>query len=259
MSILAFMIRVRNLAHRFGDNTVLRDINLDINKGAIAAIMGSSGGGKTTLLRCMAGLLKPSEGAVEILDKDIWKMSEEEFGEIRKHIGVVFQGAALFDYLNVFDNIVFGAVRQRKYKRQELEELVSEMLEMVGLEGTEEKYPGELSGGMKKRVGLARALATHPDILFYDEPTSGLDPIIAYAIDGLIAEIRERVQATSIIVSHDLNSVLRVAHRIIFLFEGEIIADDTPETFMQSKDPRIKELVEKAEATRVEAATKIST
>ena len=253
MSILAFMIRVRNLAHRFGDNQVLHGINLDIKKGDIAAIMGSSGGGKTTLLRCMAGLLKPSEGSVEILEKDIWKMSEEEFDEIRKHIGVVFQGAALFDYLSVFDNIIFGAIRQRKHSRQELEELVKEMLEMVGLEGTEEQYPGELSGGMKKRVGLARALATHPEILFYDEPTSGLDPIIAYAIDGLIAEIGERVQATSVIVSHDLISVLRVARRIIFLFEGEIIADETPESFMKSKDSRIKELIEKAEAMHVEA------
>lgn len=257
VSILALMIRVRNLSHRFGEKVVLRDISFEVRKGETLAIMGGSGGGKTTLLRCMAGLLPPTSGTVEILEKDFYHSPERVVEEMRRRIGVVFQGAALFDYLNVFDNVTFGVKRQKKMSLEELEQLVKTRLELVGLDGTEKLFPSELSGGMRKRVGVARALASDPEILFYDEPTSGLDPILAYAIDGLIKEVSDKTHATSIVVSHEVNSVLRIADRVIFLHEGRIEADARPSEFVNSKDERIRELIDKAEAVHVEPEVEI--
>ncbi|MBA3725192.1 MAG: ATP-binding cassette domain-containing protein [Armatimonadetes bacterium] len=245
------MIRVRDLTHRFGTNTVLQGVSLDVFKGETVAVMGSSGGGKTTLLRCMAGLLEPTCGCVELFGKDIQACKPRELEEIRRKVGVVFQGAALFDYLDVADNISFAAVRQRSLGTDEVLELVAKSLETVGLVDTGSLYPNELSGGMRKRVGIARALATDPEILFYDEPTSGLDPVTAYAIDGLIKEVDEKLQATSILVTHDLNSALRVADRIVFLHTGSIIFDDSPAKFVEFDDPRVAEVIEKARSEKV--------
>jgi phospholipid/cholesterol/gamma-HCH transport system ATP-binding protein len=163
-------------------------------------------------------------------------------------LGVVFQGSALFDYLNVSDNIAFGVMRQRNLSRAELENLVADKLGLVGLPGIEKLMPSELSGGMKKRVGVARALASDPELLFYDEPTSGLDPITAYALDGLIRHVAGKTGATSVVITHDLHSVLRVATRVVFLYEGEIVYDGSASGFHDSKDPRIADVVAKAEA-----------
>jgi phospholipid/cholesterol/gamma-HCH transport system ATP-binding protein len=245
------MIRVRDLTHRFGENTVLKSISLDVEKGETLAVMGGSGGGKTTLLRCMAGLLEPTSGSVEVLGTDFYRSRESERDGLRRHIGVVFQGSALFDYMTVRDNVSFAAVRRARLTPSDVDKLVAERLDTVGLAGTEALYPSQLSGGMKKRVGVARALATDPEILFYDEPTSGLDPVTAYAIDALIREVAAKVGATSIVVTHDLNSVLRVADRVVFLEKGEVIADSEPKEFLGSTDPRIRELITKAEAEQL--------
>ncbi len=212
------------------------------------AIMGSSGGGKTTLLRCMSGLLKPVSGRVEIAGKSIYDIRESEFVSIQEKIGILFQGAALFDYLSVFENVGFGVVRRNKLSKEQLKNLVKEKLSLVGLSDIESLMPDELSGGMRKRVGLARALATDPKILFYDEPTSGLDPITAYSIDSLIREIAQKLNVTSVVISHDLHSVLRVSDRVVFLDKGELAFDGTPNEFHDSKNERILEVIEKAEA-----------
>ncbi len=241
------MIRVAGVTHRFGEKTVLNDVSLHVSACETVAIMGGSGEGKTTLLRCMAGLLRPTEGVVELFGVDICTAPERKLEEIRRRVGVVFQGAALFDYLNVADNVSFGVVRRGRLNGEEIAELVAKKLKLVGLEGTERLMPSELSGGMRKRVGLARALAADPEILFFDEPTSGLDPVTAYSIDSLIREIGKELFTTSVVVSHDLHSVMRVADRVVFMFEGEVLADTTPEEFHRSDDPRIREAIEKAE------------
>lgn len=247
------MIRITSLTVRFGQTTVLRDISLEIPKGQTIAIMGASGGGKTTLLRCMSGLLRPTEGSVEVLGVNLNSASERDMDAVRLKMGVVFQGAALFDYLNVRDNVAFGVCRHRRLSVQELNTLVSDKLSLVGLEGSEGFMPSELSGGMRKRVGLARALATDPEILYYDEPTSGLDPITAYSIDALIKDVGAKLGTTSVIVTHDLHSVMRVSQRVVFLYEGSIIEDGAPEQFLNSKDPRIREIIDKSEATIISA------
>ncbi len=245
------MIRVRGLSHRFGDRVVLSEIDVDVSAGETVAIMGSSGGGKTTLLRCMAGLLRPTSGTVELFDVNLYSASSSERAQVRKRLGVVFQGSALFDYLNVHDNVAFGAERHLKLTRKALSEMVAEKLGLVGLEGTERLYPSELSGGMKKRVGLARALAMNPEVVFYDEPTSGLDPVTAYAIDALIREVSEKTNVTSVVVTHDVSAVMRVADRVLFLHDGRIAADLPPERFRNSKDPAIAEIVEKSQAESI--------
>ena len=236
------MLTVKDLSHSFGDKQVLKDINLHVDKGEILAIMGSSGGGKTTLLKCISGLLKPTVGEIEVDGVDVVKSPEEA----RRHMGLVFQYAALFDYLDVSENVLFGVRRMRHLKKQEAQQLVADKLEEVGLTGSENLMPSELSGGMRKRVGLARALAMEPTVLLYDEPTSGLDPVTAYSIDQLIVETRDRRRATSVVVSHDVTSVFRVADRIAFLHLGDLLFDGTPEQFREAQEGPIGELVDKA-------------
>ena len=242
------MIRVRDLTHRFGDKTVLGGISLEVSKGETVAVMGSSGGGKTTLLRCMAALLEPTAGTVELFGTNIYTCSTKELEAIRHKVGVVFQGAALFDYLDVENNILFAVQRQRDLSRSDQKALVARLLSTVGLEGIERLQPNELSGGMRKRVGLARALASEPEILFYDEPTSGLDPVTAYAIDGLIKEIDVNMHATSVVVTHDISSALRIADRVIFINNGKVLADAPPSEFVELDDPVIRGLIYAAEA-----------
>lgn len=241
------MLTVKNLDHSFGENQVLSGINLHVTKGEILAVMGSSGGGKTTLLKCISGLLKPTNGEITVDGVDVIASPEEA----RRHMGLVFQYAALFDYLNVADNVLFGVRRMKHLKKKEERELVRDRLEEVGLTGNEDLMPSELSGGMRKRVGLARALAMEPTVLLYDEPTSGLDPVTAYSIDQLIVETRDRRNATSVVVSHDVTSVFRVADRIAFLDNGDLLFDGTPDEFRRAQDGPIGELVNKARAETI--------
>lgn len=238
------MLVVRDLVRAFGKNVVLDGISLEVPEGEILAIMGSSGGGKTTLLRCIAGLLKPTSGCVEVDGINV----QVEPDRARRTMGMVFQSAALFDYLDVEENVLFGVKRWTKLGKEEQHELVRGTLERVGLKGAEELMPAELSGGMRKRVGIARALALNPKLMLYDEPTTGLDPITSYTIDALIEEIRRERTMTSLVVSHDVSSVFRVADRIAFLHKGALIFIGTPEQFRKADDPAIRELVEKAYA-----------
>ena len=226
------MVTVKDLDKVYDDRVILKSVNLDVKQGEIVAIMGSSGGGKTTLLRCISGLTPITKGEVLVDGIDVTKDPEEA----RRHMGMVFQSAALFDYMNVEENVLFGIKRQLKLKNADQKELVQESLERVGLQDEGKKMPAELSGGMKKRVGIARALAIRPRVLLYDEPTTGLDPITTYTIDSLIANLRKELNVTSIVVSHDVSSVFRVADRIAFLHAGDLIFEGTPEAFSKTKE-----------------------
>jgi phospholipid/cholesterol/gamma-HCH transport system ATP-binding protein len=238
------VVNVKDISHRFDVNWVLKDINFSVQPGEIAVIMGSSGGGKTTLLKCIAALLTPTKG--EILVDGVSVVKEPELA--RSKMGLVFQYAALFDSLNVEDNILFGLRRRGGVSSSEEKEVLDRLLEQVGLSDVESKLPNELSGGMRKRVGLARALAMEPQVLLYDEPTSGLDPVTAYSIDQLIVDTRDRIGLTSIVVSHDVSSIFRVADRIIFLHQGEILFNGSPDEFRDKQDGPIGELIRKANA-----------
>lgn len=238
------MIEIHEVSHWFGSKQVLDDINLRVENSEIIAIMGSSGGGKTTLLRCISGLLKPTQGKITVDGCD----SAKEPEKVHAKLGLVFQSAALFDYLTVAENVLFGIQRKRHLNAKQRQVLVNEMLETVAMAGTENLMPAELSGGMKKRVGLARALAMEPEILLYDEPTSGLDPVTAYAIDQLILDTARRTGVTSIVVSHDVSSVFRLADRIAFLSGGKLIFVGPTTDFRQQDAPEISELVQKARA-----------
>jgi phospholipid/cholesterol/gamma-HCH transport system ATP-binding protein len=239
-------VAVKDLVKSFGSNVVLNGITLEVQPGEILAIMGSSGGGKTTLLKCISGLIRPTSGEVTVAGTNVRTSPEEA----RQKMGMVFQSAALFDYLNVRDNVLFGARRWRKLTKDELEQLAQSALTRVGLAGNESLMPAELSGGMRKRVGIARAIALNPSVMLYDEPTTGLDPITAYTIDALIVSLRKELQVTSLVVSHDVSSVFRVADRIAFLHAGELIFVGDPDAFSASKEPAIEELVQKAHAKR---------
>lgn len=241
------MVVVRGLVRSFGANQVLKGISLEVGKGEILAIMGSSGGGKTTLLRCISGLLAADSGSVTVDGVDVERTPDEA----RRRMGMVFQSAALFDYLTVEDNVLFGVKRRLRLQPKERKKLVADTLRLVGLEGSEKLFPSELSGGMKKRVGIARALALKPLVMLYDEPTTGLDPVTAYTIDALIVDVRNQMGITSLVVSHDVSSVFRVADRIAFLDRGGLIFTGTPADFQGSKEGVIRELVQKAHATTI--------
>lgn len=238
------MLRITNLSKSFQSREVLRNINLEVGEGEIVAIMGSSGGGKTTLLRCSSGLVRPTSGKVEVDGIDV----DADPEHARRRMGMVFQQAALFDYLTVSDNVLFGARRWFRLSKTEEGQVLEETLHRVGLEGTEGLYPAELSGGMRKRVGIARALALRPKLMLYDEPTTGLDPITAYTIDSLIVELRRELKVTSVVVSHDVSSVYRVADRVAFLESGQLTFVGSPDEFVKSPQESIRELVYKSEA-----------
>lgn len=241
---MGLSVWVRGLELELGGRQVLRGVDLEIPAGAVVAIMGVSGSGKTSLLRCLAGLLRPTRGEIRIGEVEITRLSEAELNEQRRSMGMVFQYAALFDSQTVFDNVVFGLRFHGRRSERELREVAREQLAAVGLEGSEELLPAQLSGGMRKRVGLARALAVHPAVVFYDEPTSGLDPVVSRVIDDLIVDVRRRLGVTSVIVSHDVPSVLRTADRAALLHEGRIIAYAAPEALRASTDPVVRQFIE---------------
>jgi phospholipid/cholesterol/gamma-HCH transport system ATP-binding protein len=239
------MVSLRGVSKSFDSTVVLRNIDLDIEQGEIVAIMGSSGGGKTTLLRCISGLSPATSGEVIVDNIDVNKEPEEA----RRRMGMVFQSAALFDYMDVHDNVLFGIKRQLRLDTKEQKVEARKALERVGLKDDEDKMPSELSGGMRKRVGIARAIALNPKVMLYDEPTTGLDPITAYTIDRLIADLRKDLNVTTLVVSHDVSSVFRIADRVAFLHAGELIFTGTPQEFAKSKEESIQELVTKSQAT----------
>ncbi len=238
-------IRVRSLTYDVPGKRILDNINLDIESGEILSIMGQSGSGKTTLLKLLTGLRRPTSGSILIDDVDIALLSEQELDKVRLKMGLVFQYAALFDSLSVYDNIVFGVVRHRRgVPRKELDATVDSLLEEVGLPGLGGRMPSELSGGQQKRIGLARALAMKPSLVFYDEPTSGLDPITAVTIDDLITSTRNHNQVTSVVVSHHLPSIFRISDRIAMLDKGRVVCAGTPTELLNSENAAVQRFIQ---------------
>lgn len=246
------MIEIKNLKKKFGKNEVLRGINLIINKGKTTAVIGSSGCGKSVLLKHIVGLLRPEEGSILIDDEDITKMSEKEVYRIRNKFGFLFQGSALFDSMTVGENIGLGLKENTNTPQSEIDKIVAEKLSLVNLSGTEKLMPSELSGGMRKRVGLARALACSPQYILYDEPTTGLDPITSVTIDELIGSLakNEKLQVTSIVVTHDIFSVYEVADTVAMMHEGIIHFEGTPEELKSTGDPIVREFLERTDQVR---------
>ena len=238
------MIEVRELKKSFGNHLILEDVSFQIEKGESVVIIGRSGGGKSVLLKHIIGLLQPDSGEVRIDGENIVGMNERDLLRVRRKFGMVFQGAALFDSMTVAENVGFAFRRELSLGENEVAEKVSKVLEMVELPGIEDKNPSELSGGMKKRVGLARAIIYHPQIVLYDEPTTGLDPVVSDSIDKLIARVRDRLDVTSVVVTHDMRSARRLGQRILLLHEQKIYATGTAEEIFNSKDPVVRRFIE---------------
>ncbi len=233
------IIEFKDVHKTFNGAAVHNGINLSILEGEILSLLGGSGSGKSVLLKEMIGLMQPDKGDIVVLGNTVTRMNEEELIKLREHVGMLFQGAALFDSLTVYENIAYPLREHLRLTEREIRERVAEKLQLVGLRGIESKMPSELSGGMKKRVGLARAIATEPDIILYDEPTTGLDPITAQRINALIIELQRKLGITTIVVTHDLHCVKIVSDRIAMLYEGKIVATGTWE---ELKDSNIQEV-----------------
>lgn len=236
-------ISIKNLTVQFGERKILKAVNLDIHQGETLAVIGPSGTGKSTIMKVLTGLLKPNSGSVVINGQETAAFGEAQWDELRKHMGVVFQYSALFDFLNVGENVAFGLRRHYKVAEAEVQARVTELLRMVGMPDTEKMMPSELSGGMKKRVGLARALAMRPNIVFYDEPTSGLDPVMTTAISKLIRQTQQQLGITSIMVTHDMESVDIAADRVAMLYKGDIIALGTVEEIKNSTNQIVQAFI----------------
>jgi len=237
------MIEVRDLKKKFGAQQVLNGVTFRIEPGDSVVVIGPSGCGKSVLLKHLIGLIRPDSGEIIIDDDHLNALDERRLLEVRRKFGMLFQSAALFDSLNVADNISFVLRRERKLSAKEIDERVEEVLEMVELPGTQKKKPSELSGGMRKRVGLARAIIYKPEILLYDEPTTGLDPVVSDSIDQLIIRVREKLKITTVVVTHDTRSMRRVGQRILMMDAGKIYATGTPEEIFSSKDPLVHRFV----------------
>ena len=237
------MIAVRSLAKKIGEQEILRGVDLEVPSGETVAIIGRSGGGKSVLLKHLVGLMQPDAGEIWIEGQNIIGLNERQLGAIRQKIGILFQGAALFDSMTVEENIAFPLREAGERNPKVLRAKVREMLEVVELEGQEEKMPESLSGGMKKRVGLARSIIRRPKCVLYDEPTSGLDPVVSDSINRLIRRLQERLGMTSIVVTHDMKSAFDVANHIAYLHEGQIYFYGTPVQLQQSSDPLLQDFM----------------
>ncbi len=240
------MIEVRDLQKSFGSNPILDGVSFRIEKGESVVIIGRSGGGKSVLLKHLIGLLQPDGGQVLIEGENIVWMNERELLRVRHKFGMLFQGAALFDSMTVAENVdvAFAFRRDRALPESEVARKVCEVLETVDLPGTQDKKPSELSGGMKKRVGLARAIIYAPQIVLYDEPTTGLDPIVSDSIDQLILRVRDRLKVTTVVVTHDMRSARRLGQRIMMLHDRKIYATGTADEIFQSQDPIVRRFID---------------
>jgi phospholipid/cholesterol/gamma-HCH transport system ATP-binding protein len=239
-----YQIRIRGIEKAFGDHKVLRGVNLDIERGRIHIIIGGSGQGKSVLMKHLMGLLKPDKGHIYVDGEDVVPLDDFELNRVRRKFGMLFQYAALFDSFTVEQNVAFPLVEHTKKSKAEIRDLVVSRLQSLGLRNIEKKYPAELSGGMRKRVGLARALVLEPQILLYDEPTTGLDPVATKNVDDMIRDISAETGVTSVVISHDMASTFRIAHRISMLYEGKIAVSGTPDDIKKSTLPFVREFVE---------------
>ncbi len=237
------MIRIVDLHKSFGPKRVLRGVNLDVRRGETMVVIGQSGSGKSVLLKHLIGLLKPDRGQVFVDGLEISRLKENELSRVMRKFGVVFQGAALFDSLSVEKNVSFGLERYTDYPAEKIKEAVRESLTMVGLKNVEHLMPHELSGGMKKRVGLARAIAYRPEIMLYDEPSTGIDPIRADAINDMINLLKKEMGVTSVVITHDMEGAFKVADRMAFLCTGRIIEMGTPEEMRNSKNEFVQQFI----------------
>lgn len=237
------MIEIKNLSKSFGSKHVLRNLNLTIQDGETIVIIGRSGTGKSVLLKHITGIMEPDEGKILIDGTDIFSLSSKELSKFRLNMGMLFQGAALFDSLSVLGNVGFSLYEHTKQPDAQIEKIVREKLAMVGLKDVEDMMPADLSGGMKKRVGLARAICNDPKIILYDEPTTGLDPITADVINDLILRMQERLKVTSIVVTHDMTSAYKVANRIAMLYNGSILDVGTPDEIKNSKNDVVRQFI----------------
>ncbi len=228
-------IEVRSLQKHFGETKVLTDVNMSIGRGHIAVIIGGSGAGKTTLLRILIGLERPSSGSVIVSGQDIANLSDRELNRMRRKFGMVFQYSALLDSMNVLDNVAFPLREHTKQSEKDIARQVTEKLNSLGLENIERRFPSQLSGGMRKRVALARALMLEPEIIMYDEPTSGLDPVTSRMVDDLVVETRKNFGVTSVIISHDMLGALQIADEIYLLSKGRIVASGSPSELLKGE------------------------
>ncbi|MBN1871054.1 MAG: ABC transporter ATP-binding protein [Candidatus Omnitrophica bacterium] len=237
------IIELKDVHKTFGSRNVLRGVSLQVYKGETLVIMGGSGCGKSTVLRHMVGSIRPDSGSVFMKGHNLSELNEDGLDKLRKKFGILFQSGALLDSLNVKENVSMPLREHTKLDENIINIMVKMKLELVGLRGFEDLMPAQLSGGMKKRVGLARAIVMDPEIIFYDEPTAGLDPIVAGVIDKLIIDLRTKLQITSVVVTHDMNSVFRIADRIAMLHEGKILQVGTKAEFRNTPDPMAKQFV----------------
>ena len=234
------MIQIRDLEKQFGETQVLKGIQLSVEAGTTCVILGGSGSGKTVLMKHMIGLLKPNQGQVLIEGQDIVPLNDDDLSHVRKKFGMVFQGAALFDSMNVFENVAFPLREHTPMPEDQMREVVRQKLEIVGLRGIEERFPADLSGGMRKRVGLARAIVLDPKIVLYDEPTTGLDPITTDYVDEMILAAKKKLGVTSVVISHDVASAFNVADQIAFLSQGVIVEQGPPDQLRHSSHPAVR-------------------
>ena len=239
-----YHIRIRGIEKAFGDHQVLRGVDLDVDRGKINIIIGGSGQGKSVLMKHLMGLLKPDAGHIWVDGEDVVPLDDYQLNRVRLNFGMSFQYSALFDSLTVEENVAFPLIEHTKKSRAEIKQLVRTRLNSLGLKNIEQKYPSELSGGMRKRVGLARALVLEPKILLYDEPTTGLDPVATKNVDDMIRDISKETGVTSIVISHDMASTFRVGDRISMLSEGKIIESGTPDQIRSSTNPILREFCE---------------
>ena len=246
------MIELQNVVLAYENRIILDHVDLTIHDGETLAILGGSGAGKSTLLKLIIGLLRPTSGTILVDDVDITKIDENEFDRLRQTMGMVFQYSALFDSMSVGENVAFGLRQHTTMSEEEIQRTVARKLRMVGLPKTEQYMPSELSGGMKKRISLARAIALDPKIILYDEPTSGLDPITSGTISRLIRSMQSHLQCSSIVVTHDMNSAFFVADRIALLDKGKFIEVSPTEEFRHSKNPKVQQFIEGRKSVKTE-------
>lgn len=237
------MIEINDLCKTFGDNIVLKDLSLTINDGETKVVIGRSGVGKSVFLKNIVGIMKPDSGSIKINGQEVTSLSEREYNRFRMEMGMVFQGGALFDSLNVAENVSFVLDEFMKLDKKTINDRVEEALGLVNLQGIEEMMPSELSGGMKKRVSLARVLCMKPQMIFYDEPTTGVDPITADAINNLIIDLSHKLRVTSIVVTHDMNSAYKVADSIAMFYHGRVIAEGKPDEIRNTRHPVVKQFI----------------
>lgn len=237
------MIEVIGVHKNFGDLPVLRGVNLTVEKGESLTVIGGSGSGKSVLLKHIIGLLHPDKGRVIVDGQELNSLDAQELNELRKKFGMLFQMAALFDSLSVWENVGFSLKQHTRKSDKEIRKIATEKLALVGLKDVEDKMPAELSGGMKKRVGLARAICMDAAIILYDEPTTGLDPITADAINDLIVDLRKKLGVTSVAITHDMHSAYKISDRLAMLYKGEIIETGTPDAIRNTQNPIVHQFI----------------